>query len=262
MHTDLIITIVLIFTLILIVYASKKKETRTVLETYKNYKLQTGDLVLFETNFFLTSFNKIFTKSKYTHVGLVIDGEKQLIIHVNSLKNNMASYLLKLYNINKTIDTNKDGDGNGVVIHTLEYLLKNASNNKIDILSIKNPLSSREVFLQCVKYLDKTLSDEKSLVIDFINAGNRFLPDLYRIDKNNNFICPPLIVLLLKDLGFNLPKKHISKFIPDDFINVEGYDKSKIYSLNMFYPIEYIKLKIRTLLYSILPLPKVTPFFN
>lgn len=261
MHTDLIITIVLISILILIVYESKKKETRTILETYKNYKLQTGDLVLFETNFFLTPINKIYTKSKYTHIGLVIDGEKQLIIHVNSLKNNMASYLLKLYNINKTINTNEDSCG--VVIHTLEYLLKNASNNKIDILSIKNPLSSREVFLHCLKYLNKKIYDEQSLlVIDFINAGNRFLPDLYRIDKNDNFICPPLIVLLLKDLGFNLPKKHISKFIPDDFINIEGYDKSKIYSLNIFYPIEYIKLKIQTLLYSILPLPKLTPFFN
>ena len=207
------------------------------MEIFKNIKLNTGDLILINYKSRLGVLNSHFTKNKYIHPALVIDGEKKKIIHMTSDKNVLIESLQDIYTPN----------------NELQQML---------ILPIKKPIDNNVMLDITKNYINIIYNFNK---LNYMNAGNKLVP-LIKFSNGNTdkLICTEFIVKILIDLGVikNSELEPI-KYNTYEFINLQAYDKKKMIKLvlpqkDFYFGFTFLYTKILELI----PFPKLTPMFS
>jgi hypothetical protein len=168
-----------------------------------NYKFNTGDIIFISYKGLLQVFNEKFTRRKYVHNGIVVDGENKLIIHIT--KSNGVITIEKI-------------DMNFLLNNEIIELAVLPIRKPIDNLIIKN---SYKKFLH-LKYNYNTLI--------YLDSVNNIIPNVkFSGYSNNTIICYELVAFILHDIGIitNIKCKTY-KYNIDNFINLPAYDKHNI----------------------------------
>lgn len=211
-------------------YVSIKKSNNDI-QKIINYKFNTGDIILINYKSRLQLINEKFTKRKYVHAGIIIDGDKKYIMHI--LRN-------KISGIEK-IDMN--------------FWLNNDI-LEIGILPIKKPIDNTIMKNSYTKFLNLKYNDNKLI---FLDSVNNIIPNIkYSRYNNNTIICYEIVVLILHDLGIikNLKFKTY-KYNTDSFINLPEYDKKNIKSfLIPSYSFNFGNIYLYNKILELIPIPK------
>lgn len=65
-----------------------------------NYNFNTGDIILFRYNSNLQYLNRHFTRDKYIHIGIIIDGSKRNMIHITRPRKNINNPIIEKIDMN------------------------------------------------------------------------------------------------------------------------------------------------------------------
>ncbi len=227
----MIIVIFIVIYYIYYYYVSIKKSNKDICELI-NYKFNTGDIILFSYKSRLQLLNEKFTKRKYVHVGIIVDGDNKYIMHIVR------------------------GAISGIEKIDMNFWLNNDI-LEIGILPIKKPIDNTIMKNSYTKFLNLKYSNNKLI---FLDSVNNIIPNIKYSGYNNDntIICYEIVALILHDLGIikNLKSKTY-KYNTDSFINLPEYDKKNmktflIPSYNFNFGIIYLYNKILELI----PIPK------
>lgn len=227
----MIIVIFIVIYYIYYYYVSIEKSSKDIRELI-NYKFNTGDIILFSYKSRLQLLNEKFTKRKYVHVGIIVDGDNKYIMHIVR------------------------GAISGIEKIDMNFWLNNDI-LEIGILPIKKPIDNTIMKNSYTKFLNLKYSNNKLI---FLDSVNNIIPNIKYSGYNNDntIICYEIVALILHDLGIikNLKSKTY-KYNTDSFINLPEYDKKNmktflIPSYNFNFGIIYLYNKILELI----PIPK------
>lgn len=200
-----------------------------------NYNFNTGDIILFTYKSKFQYLNRHFTRDKYNHIGIIIDGSKRNMIHISKPHKNINNPIIQKIDMNFLLNDN------------IMY---------ITILPIIKPIDNTIIMNAYKKILHLKYNNNKLV---FVDAINNIIPIIkFSDDKNNSVICNEFIALILHDIGIikNL-RTRTYKFNFKDFVNLPSYDKEKmktflIPSYNFNFGPTYLYTKILELI----PIPK------
>lgn len=227
----MILVIFIVIYYIYYYYTCIKKSNKNIRELI-NYRFNTGDIILINYKSILQLLNDKFTKKKYIHVGIIVDGDNKNIMHI--VRGDISSI--------EKIDMN--------------FLLNN-NIMEIGILPIKKPIDNTVMKNSYTKFLNLKYNYSKLIFIDSIN---NIIPNVKYSGYNNDntIICYELIALILHDLGIikNLKSKTY-KYNTDSFINLHAYDKKNMKTfLIPSYNFDFGKTYLYNKILDLIPIPK------
>ncbi len=227
----MILVIFIIIYYIYYYYTCIKKSNKDIRELI-NYKFNTGDIILISYKSRLQRFNEKFTRRKYVHIGIIVDGDNKYIMHI--LRNNTSGI--------EKIDMN--------------FWLNNDI-LEIGILPIKKPIDNTIMKNSYTKFLNLKYNNNKLI---FLDSVNNIIPNIKYSGHNNDktIICYEIIALILHDLGIikNLKSKTY-KYNTDSFINLPAYDKKNMKSfLIPSYNFNFGNIYLYNKVLDLIPIPK------
>jgi hypothetical protein len=206
---------------------NKHNEYNTTYNNIDNYQFKTGDIILSSENGIFGYTISLLAGYKYSHCGIVIDGKNKLIAHSHFLngsnKDIMPVLLIKSELYNKY---NYNDKNSGVIIERIDTYINEGSVKKLVILPIKNEIDKVKMLNTYMHFMNKPY---KQSVLELVNINN----NLFKNKRNNtSLFCSEFIVEILQHMDI-IDKNIISNTIsPDDLLNLSGYDKNKIMTIN------------------------------
>lgn len=159
--------------------------------------LHTGDIVL-TRNANTINPTTLFTRSRYSHVGIVIDGAEQLIAH-------------------------KQRNTIGITFSTLSELKNSGNYILISILPIQKPLDSNLLKKHVETYKDVLFeSNWWEILMAAVDVMKRNRKNV------NQLFCSEFIAQLLQDTNYLSSEIPSNEYIPQDFLSIPGYASSEI----------------------------------
>jgi hypothetical protein len=224
-NTLIYIIIILVVVVIAVISFNKYNEYGSIYKNISEYQFKTGDIILISENGLFGYSISLLAGSKYSHCGIVIDGEKRLIAHshlLNNSKNDIMPILLIKSEINKSYDI-KDS---GVIIEHIDTFINNGSIKKLIILPIKNEIDNDKMLNAYTYYMNKPY---KQSIVELININN----NLFKNRRNDSSLfCSEFIIELLQYMNI-IDKNIISNTItPDKLLELSSHDKKKLVIIN------------------------------
>ena len=170
-------------------------------------KLETGDILMFSGNYFISRFIEYFTHSKFSHIGIVLKDPKYI-----------CPKLIGLYMLESGEENFKDSEDDkykfGVQISDLNKCLDNYKGN---VYHRKLHCKRDDKFYQNLIDIHKTVHNKPYdlNLFDLIKADLGL--DIGNVQKTNEFWCSALAAFVYVKLGFldnNIPWTIIK---PQDF---------------------------------------------
>lgn len=170
-----------------------------------SFEFNTGDLILFTGDEWISWSIMLITKSYYSHVGMIVRDPCSLFPEREDMKNKKGVYVLES-SYEPDLKVKDDANFLGVQLyplfetHGVKYHRRLIINKEMDTLLLK-------------KLINEVLGKRYDF-FDLIEAVTK-VPIRPRYDKA--FFCSSLIAYIYTNLGFLPPKEDWNTFLPKDF---------------------------------------------
>lgn len=191
-------------------------------------KMKSGDIVLFSGEDWVSILIRVVTNSKWSHVGIIVDHEKELYLFeaqgpFNSLNPKRAlAGKVKINPLDKALNVYK---GTIAVRHLHKPLTKPQKQSLNDIVLDYLGVSYEEHITELLKSaIDLPKWWQKIPLIGTL------LTTLTKNKENNtSLFCSELAALTYRNLGFNIGKLAVNEFTPEDLSSTSDYKPFKGY---------------------------------
>lgn len=219
------IVIVIVIVVVIIISFNKYNEYGSTYKNVNDYQFKTGDIILTNENGLFGYTISLFSGSKYSHCGIIIDGEKRLIAH-SHLFNNSKDDIMPILLIKSEINKRYDIKNSGVIIEHIETFITKGSVKTLVILPIKNEIDNVKILNAYTYYMNKPY---KQSILELVNIRN----NLFRNRRNDSSLfCSEFIIELLQYM--NIINKDIisNTVLPDKILELNSHNKDKLVIIN------------------------------
>lgn len=223
-----ILIIVVILVIISLIEFYKYKNIDKYIDNYVNYKFKIGDIVLSNSEGPLSYMVSLFTRSKFTHCGIIVDAEKRLIAHSHPLNTSSKDKTQKILIQNEIKNESYINKKSGVIIESLDSMVKKKDIKNMTILPIKTAIAYNDMFKAYLQFMNKPY---KKSIIELLNVNDK----LFKNRRNNkSLFCSEFIIEILQSLDI-IDKIIVSNTItPDRLLLLKSHDKNNTFNI-VFY---------------------------